>query len=446
MKQWGDSAGSQQLVPAPRQTRVVPQNVRESPTSSVDQPVAPTPPARPLTVRTGRQLSADFLMLAGQRQVSFRQGPLTPHHRIWPAGAALCLLEPFGHDLIHTFNTIPAASTKPWIVTFEDYLPRTPEDRPHPALERLLTRRLLSPGCRAILAMSEYALRQLRAQHAADPHLEELLAKTEVVHPAAPTRAARPHDLRAPDAPITLLCVGSDWVRKGFPAVLSAHALLRSRGVPVETTVVSSLRVPDGDYIGPADRERVASYRRLLDQPGVRHLPGAANQDVLALMDAADYLVLPTLHDTFGYVMIEAMAGGTPVIGTATCAVPEVVGPDMTELLVPIVNDDMVGKWEWVYRPQDDAYTAALDAQLTRSATHIADVVEQLAADRQRVQRHSELALDRSRRLFSHEALRSRLEPLYAQAVQRPSRRRMGRGAPPAPGSFPHPAPRSRLD
>ena len=88
------------------------------------------------------------------------------------------------------------------------------------------------------------------------------------------------------------------------------------------------------------------------------------NARVLELMEEADYFVLPTFHDTFGYVALEALAGGTPVIATATCALPEVVEHGTNGYLIPFENDPDVGRWPWIYRRDDPHYDEAYAAEI----------------------------------------------------------------------------------
>src|SRR5205085_10843889 len=55
----------------------------------------------------------------------------------------------------------------------------------------------------------------------------------------------------------------------------------------------------------------------------VGYLPDA---DAAALVRGAAVLAHPTLGEGFGFVPLEAMAAGTPVVAARTSSVPEVVG------------------------------------------------------------------------------------------------------------------------
>jgi glycosyltransferase involved in cell wall biosynthesis len=63
-------------------------------------------------------------------------------------------------------------------------------------------------------------------------------------------------------------------------------------------------------------------------------LPGFVD-DVVAVMQAIDILLLPSLWEGFGIVLIEAMAAGKPAISTNTSSMPEIIADGQTGYLVP---------------------------------------------------------------------------------------------------------------
>ncbi len=62
--------------------------------------------------------------------------------------------------------------------------------------------------------------------------------------------------------------------------------------------------------------------------------------DVASVMQSVDLLVLPSLWEGFGIVLIEAMAAGKPVVSTRVSSMPEIVEHGTTGLLVPPADAD----------------------------------------------------------------------------------------------------------
>jgi len=56
---------------------------------------------------------------------------------------------------------------------------------------------------------------------------------------------------------------------------------------------------------------------------------------VAEFYDHADLLVMPTFYEGYGMAVAEALARGIPVVGTATGAIPDLVGADAGVVVPP---------------------------------------------------------------------------------------------------------------
>ena len=61
-------------------------------------------------------------------------------------------------------------------------------------------------------------------------------------------------------------------------------------------------------------------------QDRVKILGWAPTEDLVVLYNGAELLLFPSLHETFGFPLVEAMACGCPVVASNAYAIPEVVG------------------------------------------------------------------------------------------------------------------------
>jgi len=172
------------------------------------------------------------------------------------------------------------------------------------------------------------------------------------------TRVDAPDAVRAlgvdPDRPSAVF-VGRITRQKGLPYLLEAASLL-----PPEVQLVLCAGAPDTPEILAEVQAAVAALQST--RTGVvwieEMLP---QQDLAALLSAATTFVCPSVYEPLGIVNLEAMACGAPVVGTATCGIPEVVADGITGRLVPIEQaDDGTGT------PLDpEAFVHALAAALT---------------------------------------------------------------------------------
>ncbi|MEB3195706.1 MAG: glycosyltransferase family 4 protein [Candidatus Sericytochromatia bacterium] len=101
---------------------------------------------------------------------------------------------------------------------------------------------------------------------------------------------------------------------------------------------------------GPLRGELEALTDRLGLRAQVTFLGRIADDELVAWNQAADLAVLPTRDlEGFGLATVEALACGTPVIGTQASATPEILGPLDAGLLVPPADVDAMasrlGAW-----------------------------------------------------------------------------------------------------
>ncbi|MGW6229390.1 glycosyltransferase family 4 protein [Cellulosimicrobium cellulans] len=135
--------------------------------------------------------------------------------------------------------------------------------------------------------------------------------------PTAEARADARRGLGLTDATTHLLFLGHEYERKGLPVALDALARL---GDDVHLSVVGGTA-----SMVAALRDDVAS-RGLGERV---HLHGAL-EDPRPVLAAADALVLPSAYESFGLVVLEALASGVPVVATPVGCVPDVVVDGVT--------------------------------------------------------------------------------------------------------------------
>jgi phosphatidylinositol alpha-mannosyltransferase len=128
------------------------------------------------------------------------------------------------------------------------------------------------------------------------------------------------------DGTRNLLFVGRHEPRKGLLDALKAYRLLRKTGCDCRLLVVGS---------GPQEREarRYVATRRL---QGVEFLGRVSDRQKAQLFKNADVYVSPaTGGESFGIVLLEAMAAGTPIVCSDIHGYKGVVRRDREALLVP---------------------------------------------------------------------------------------------------------------
>jgi glycosyltransferase involved in cell wall biosynthesis len=156
------------------------------------------------------------------------------------------------------------------------------------------------------------------------------------------------------------LFVGRLSPEKGVDTLLAAWRRL-GRSVPLRIV---------GD--GPLAPQVAEAARRL---PGVEWLGQRPAAEVAAMMGRAAFLVFPSRwYETFGRVIIEAYASGTPVIAAAIGVAPELVAPGRTGVLFPPGNPEaLAARVEWATEHEGELARMRREARLEFESRYTAE-------------------------------------------------------------------------
>ena len=147
---------------------------------------------------------------------------------------------------------------------------------------------------------------------AADGFRETLGVEARVIYPSVDLERFSPGGVRA-EAP-TIFCAAPievEYKRVG----------LLLRALPIVRRML-----PDARLAIHAPRDPTYAAQLLADTPGLEYVdPGPAAEGLVDLYRRAWVSALPSVGEAFGLVLAEALACGTPVVGTAAGAFPEVI-------------------------------------------------------------------------------------------------------------------------
>jgi phosphatidyl-myo-inositol alpha-mannosyltransferase len=249
-----------------------------------------------------------FSLVIGDTETGFGVDP-----RSWWTARRLLRDRPF--DVLHMHEPLmPLPSwfvlrhaTAPVVATFHTYRERG--HRWYPRFQALFERLMRRVNVR--LAVSESAKRTVAAHFPGD---YEVVPNAIDVNRFA-TPAPRPAIMPA-DRP-HVLYVGRMEPRKGVDRLVRAMSLVQARVPGVQLVVVG----------GGPDRAAVESLARELDV-SVVFAGGVSDAGLPGYYQAADVVCSPALGDeSFGLVLLEAMAAGRPIVATNIAGYAELLGP-----------------------------------------------------------------------------------------------------------------------
>jgi glycosyltransferase involved in cell wall biosynthesis len=234
----------------------------------------------------------------------------------------------------------------------------------------------------AVLAITQFEAGELQRLGVRDDRIHVIGGAADPPDPADANRfRAR---LGGSDQPL-ILFLGQQYEYKGVAELFTATEAIRARGVMAELA-----------FVGPPTSFSSSFFSRH-DEPWVHVLGKVDEQTKWDAIEASAVVCLPSRHEAFGRVYLEAWSMGKPVIGGRIPTVAEVVTDGQTGLLID-----------------------------PRSASELADALERVLTDPGLATRLGESGRREVNGRFSWTAVAERVEIVYDSLLShtsQPSRR-----------------------
>lgn len=318
------------------------------------------------------QFVEEFLKLA--RQENRRYALI--HSNYWlSAWVGLELRRRLSLPMTHTYHSLGAVKYQ------------SVKEPPHTATRRLEIEKAILETADCIVATSPQEQDYLRSLVSTRGNIQIIPCGTDI-HRFGSIRYEKAREkLGFSPQEKVIYYIGRFDPRKGIETLVRAVHQSQLLGKEPLRLIIAGAYSP-----GQSDGEEKDRITKIVEELGLSEItefPGRISDDTLpAYFAAADVCVVPSHYEPFGLVPIEAMASGTPVVGSAVGGLKFTVISEETGLLVP---------------PKDDqAFAKAID---------------RILSDSQWRNQLGENARKRMEEQFSWEGVASQLSELYQEIL-----------------------------
>jgi glycosyltransferase involved in cell wall biosynthesis len=277
--------------------------------------------------------------------------------------------------------TAPIFVSCPQVVTIPDMqYRRYPEDLTF--LARIATDilvRIAARHCNGIIAISEFSRMEIlnftrarkesvRAVYlAADPAFAQPIPEG--------IKRQRLKRLLISEKPY-ILCIANTYPHKNVHALVNAFGQILDQ-IPHQLVLVGKPRL--------GEPEVRAALRTIPDTSRFQRLLQVGQEDLIALYQAADLFVFPSLYEGFGLPVLEAMMSGVPVLTTRCGSIPEVGGDkvcyfdqtsstDLAQKMIGIISWKSGYRNTWVMEAQKRACQFSWQQTATNTLEYLKEV------------------------------------------------------------------------
>lgn len=228
-------------------------------------------------------------------------------------------------DFIHTFNTV-CDTDSPWCASFETKIPRVwPVTENEKEYYLQLVEYIKRPNCRALYALSQNAYniqKQDLMSYISPDEVDVLMKKTKVLHAPQEVLISEEEFINKHNTQkIHFIFVGRLFFIKGGRECIQALSRFEER-YRFKLTLISSLQYND-HFTKTSIKEMERCRDMIREKSWIDYYESLPNEEVLKKCKEAAIGLLPSVAETYGYVILEMQAAGCPVVTTNIRAMPE---------------------------------------------------------------------------------------------------------------------------